>query len=328
MARGPAAAAGSVAPEGVLGMAGLMIVGTDGSESSRRALDWAAAEASARKAALRPVIVWQSPYDYGEQRYFPVDEDRLAKGAKDRLERELATVAGDGAAAVTEPLVVRGDPAQVLCEQSADADLLVVGSRGHGGFAGLMLGSVSAKCARHSRCPLVIVRDGEAEGDDRLIRRILVGVDGSDGARHALAWAAREAVLHGASVEAVSVWRDPYGGDMSLEFDMEHFRDDREVLLNRAEDQLTATVAEAAARHPGLTIDPLLLQGDDPGRILCERSADADLLVVGSRGHGGFLRLLLGSVGSTCAHHSKCPVAIIPNASSQTATPPASSPPG
>jgi nucleotide-binding universal stress UspA family protein len=309
-------------------MAGVIMVGADGSEPSRRALDWAAAEAAARKAALRPVIVWQSPYDYGEQRYFPVDEDQFAKGAKDRLEQELATVEREGSATVTDPLVVRGDPAQVLCERSADADLLVVGSRGHGGFAGLMLGSVSAKCAQHSRCPLVIVRDGGAEGDDRRIKRILVGVDGSDGARRALAWAAREAMLHGASVEAVSVWRDPYGGDMSLEFDMEHFRDDREVLLDRAEDQLTATVAEAATGHPGLAIEPLLLQGDDPGRILCERSADADLLVVGSRGHGGFLRLLLGSVGNTCAHHSKCPVAIIPNASPQATTPPAFSRPG
>lgn len=308
-------------------MAGRIIVGTDGSESSRRALDWAVAEAVARKAVLQPVIVRQSPYDYGEQRYVPVDEGQLAKGARNRLEQELAAAVGEGSATATDPLVARGDPAQVLCQRSADADLLVVGARGHGGFAELMLGSVSTKCAHHSRCPLVIVRDGGVDHDYRLIRRILVGVDGSEGSRQALAWAVEEAALRGASVEAVSVWRDPYGGDMSLEFDMEHFRDDREALLDHAQDQLTATIEGATARHPELEVDQVLLQGDDPARILCERSADADLLVVGSRGHGGFLRLLLGSVSTRCAHHSKCPVAIIPSASPAAGAPPSASRP-
>jgi nucleotide-binding universal stress UspA family protein len=295
-------------------MTGRIVVGADGSEGSSRALGWAVAEAAAREAVLQPVIVWQSPYDYGELRYAPVDEDQLAKGARKRLEQALAEVADEASATATDPLVARGDPAQVLCERSADADLLVVGSRGHGGFAGLMLGSVSIKCAHHSRCPLVIVRDGRADHDYSLIRRILVGVDESEGSRQALAWAVDEAALRGASVEALNVWRDPYGGEMSLEFDMEHFRDDRQVLVEQTQDRLAAIVAEAAAHHPGLEVVPVLLQGDDPARILCERSVDADLLVVGSRGHGGFVRLLLGSVGTTCAHHSKCPVAIIPKA--------------
>jgi nucleotide-binding universal stress UspA family protein len=293
-------------------MTGRIVVGTDGSEPSRRALGWAVAEAAVRKAVLQPAIIWQSPYDYGELRYVPVDEDQLARGAAKRLEQELAEVAGEDSATATDPLVVHGDPAQVLCERSADADLLVVGSRGHGGFAGLMLGSVSAKCAHHSRCPLVIVRDGSSGHDYSLIRRILVGVDGSPGSRRAFAWAVDEAALHGASVEALSVWRDPYGGDMNMEFDMEHYREDREVLLERAGDQLAAAVADAVARYPVLDVVPVLLQGDEPAQVLCERSADADLLVVGSRGHGGFLRLLLGSVSTACAHHGKCPVVIIP----------------
>ncbi|HET9080255.1 MAG TPA: universal stress protein [Trebonia sp.] len=294
-------------------MAGRIVVGTDGSESSKRALDWAVAEAGAREAVLQPVIVWQSPYDYGELRYVPVDEEQLAEGARKRLEQEIAEAAGEASPATTVPLVAHGDPAQVLCERSASADLLVVGSRGHGGFAGLMLGSVSTKCAHHSRCPLVIVR-GTADRDYRLVRRILVGVDGSEGSRRALAWAVDEAALHGASVEALDVWRDPYGADMSLEFDMEHFRVDRELLLERAQDRLAAAVAEAVAAHPGAEVAPVLLQGEDTTRVLCERSADADLLVVGARGHGGFLRLLPGSASIACAHHSKCPVVIIPNA--------------
>ncbi len=297
-------------------MAGRIVVGFDGSEGSRQALAWAVAEAAARKAVLQPVMIWQSPSDYGEMPYGLVAKDQLAEQAGKRLEQALAEVTGEDRVARAGPLVLRGDPAQVLCEQSANADVLVVGSRGHGGFAGLLLGSVSTKCAHHSRCPLVIVRDGNADqgpGPGRVIRRILVGVDGSEGSRRALAWAVHEAALHGASVEALEVWRDPYGGDMMPESGMEHSREDRRVLLEDAQERLAAATAEAAGRDRGVDVVPLVLQGD-AARILCERSADADLLVVGSRGHGGFVRLQLGAVGTTCAHHSKCPVAIVPKA--------------
>ncbi len=294
---------------------GRIVAGIDGSQGSRKALTWAVREAAARETILQPVIVWQSPAEHGDTRHLPVSDEQLAEeAAREQLGQVLEDVASQAPVTVADPQVVRGDPARVLCDRSASADLLVVGSRGLGGFAGLMLGSVSHKCAHHSRCPLIIVREGRAEDDHSQIRRILTGTDVSDGSRRALAWAADEAALRGASVEAVEVWADPYGGDMSLELHMEHFRAERIVLLERAEARLAATVAETAARHPGLDVVPVLLQGDDPAQILCERSADADLLVVGSRGHGGFLRLTLGSVGNACAHHSKCPVAIIPKA--------------
>ena len=153
-----------------------------------------------------------------------------------------------------------------------------------------MLGSVSLKCAHHSRCPLVIVRDGKQDRARSPFRQILVGVDGSEGSRRALAWAVAEAAPHGASVEALEVWRDPYGRDMMLEFNMEHIREDRRALLGQAQGRLAATMAVVAGRDPGGEVIPLVLQGDTPAWTLCERSADADLLVVGSRGHGGFIR--------------------------------------
>ena len=137
-------------------MAERILVGVDGSEGSRRALRWAIEQARSRKAVLRPVIVWQRTFDYGRQSYWPVDEE-IAEGARTRLAATVAEVAGPSPAVDIEPVVVEGDPGQALCAQSADADLLVVGSRGHGGFAGLVLGSVSTKCAHHSRCPVVIV---------------------------------------------------------------------------------------------------------------------------------------------------------------------------
>jgi nucleotide-binding universal stress UspA family protein len=147
-------------------VAGRILVGVDGSEGSRKALRWSIGQAAARGAVLQPVIVWQRTFDYGRQSYWPVDEE-IAADARKRLEAVVAEVAGRDRAVEIDPLVVEGDPGETLCTMSGDADLLVVGSRGHGGFAALALGPVSIKCAHHSRCPVVIVPDGRPAGDGR-----------------------------------------------------------------------------------------------------------------------------------------------------------------
>jgi nucleotide-binding universal stress UspA family protein len=131
-------------------------VGIDGSEGSRRALRWSIEQARMAGAAVCAVIVWQRTFDYGRQRYWPADEE-IAEGARKRLAATIAEVAGQNPAVEIEPVVLEGDPGQTLCRRSSGADLLVVGSRGHGGFGRLALGSVSTKCAHHSRCPVVIV---------------------------------------------------------------------------------------------------------------------------------------------------------------------------
>ena len=132
-----------------------ILVGVDGSGGSRRALRWAVEEAAAHGAAVQAVTVWQTLYEAGAVPY-PVDEDKLAEQARERLVRAIAQVAGQHAAGI-EPLVVEGDPAQTLCGRSVGADLLVLGAHGHGGFSQPTLGSVSAKCANSSHCPVVIV---------------------------------------------------------------------------------------------------------------------------------------------------------------------------
>ena len=291
-----------------------ILVGVDGSEGSRRALRWAMGEAVARRTLLQPVTVWQSPYDLGEMLYLPVDEEAIATDAKLRLDGAIAEAAGTDPAPDVDPLVLHGDPAQVLCESSADAALLVVGSRGRSGLAGVMLGSVSTKCAHHSRCPLVIVPHGDREDENRAlgqVTRILVGVDGSEGSRRALRWAIEEAAVRGASVDAVAVWQDPYRGDMTFEYEIPYLRRDRRATLEHVDGKLAEAVAEVVGHDPVVEVDPLVVEGD-PAETLCERSAGADLLVVGSRGHGGFARLMLGSVSSACAHRSRCPIAIVP----------------
>ena len=144
-------------------MSGRVMVGIDGSAGSRRALRWALAEAARRGTAVEAVTVWESPYDFGETVYFPVDEEKMAAAARDRLRTVVADEAGEDPAVPIDQVVVEGDPATVLCTRSAGADLLVVGARGRGGFTGLLLGSVSTKCVHHSRCPVVVVHPGDDE---------------------------------------------------------------------------------------------------------------------------------------------------------------------
>lgn len=138
-----------------------ILVGVDGSDGSRQALRWALHEAQVRRGVLAPVVAWESPFDVGfgqtEMVYVPVDEAKIAAGAQQRLDDLLHQVAGPQVPVEVDAAVVHGEAAQVLCDGSADAALLVVGSRGHGSFTRLLLGSVSAKCAQHSRCPVVVV---------------------------------------------------------------------------------------------------------------------------------------------------------------------------
>ena len=142
-------------------MAGTIVVGVDGSPGSRAALRWALAEAALRDAVVEAVVTWQTPtYAYtGVAVMPPVVE--LAEAASATLQEaiasEVAAMGPEVADVRVEPVVIEGPAAGLLIERSRDADLLVVGSRGYGGFRGLLLGSVSHQCASHAHCPVVVV---------------------------------------------------------------------------------------------------------------------------------------------------------------------------
>jgi nucleotide-binding universal stress UspA family protein len=138
-----------------------IVVGIDGSEHSKKALEWAVAEAKLRSAELRVVYAWMLPVyatGYGFAPGALVDPVAMGDAARSQLDKTLDDVAGDAKDVTIERKVVEGMAAQVLVEEAKGADLLVVGSRGHGGFAGLLLGSVSQQCAHHASCPVVIIR--------------------------------------------------------------------------------------------------------------------------------------------------------------------------
>ena len=142
---------------------GLIVVGVDSSEGAKEALRFAVEEARLRQARLRAVHAWD--FDAiglsGLAGFSPVvgvDLGELVRTAESALDAVLDEVAPDADGVDVERRVVEGAPATALVDESRKADLLVVGSRGHGGFAGLLLGSVSQQCAHHAACPVVIVR--------------------------------------------------------------------------------------------------------------------------------------------------------------------------
>jgi nucleotide-binding universal stress UspA family protein len=135
----------------------MIVVGVDGSEESQQALRWALAEAKLRGSSVRAVHAWR----YRGYGYIPpdvMDANALLSAAANVLRTAVDEVAGDTAGVELEQVVLQGPAAKELIDESERAEMLVVGSRGHGGFAGLMLGSVSQHCAQHAHCPVVIVR--------------------------------------------------------------------------------------------------------------------------------------------------------------------------
>ena len=148
-----------------------IVVGVDGSEGSIRALRFALEEARVRDVELRVVHAWHIPPAIYGSGWVPtgVDLDEYRKLAEASLARSLADAGADDAGLAVTPVLREGEPVDVLCAEAAHADLLVVGSRGLGGFRGLLLGSVSQQVVHHSPCPVVVVpgKDRDDAGGER-----------------------------------------------------------------------------------------------------------------------------------------------------------------
>jgi nucleotide-binding universal stress UspA family protein len=274
---------------------GRVVVGVDGSPSSEHALRWAAAQSRLTGQPLHAIITWQLPVSYDGWIVPDVDWGGDAAGT---LQKSVENVlsAAEGARVVQH--VMRGHPAKVLVDETGDAaDLLVVGSRGHGSFAGLVLGSVSQHVVAHAACPVAVVR---GDDDRHPAGGIVVGVDGSPESKGALRWAAREAEAAGRPLHAVLV------GELSLAYGLVD-RAEPDWAAH-AEHTLSAAVDDALGAEAA-TVHREVLEGP-PSEMLLRRATDADLLVLGSRGRGGFTGLLLGSVSQHAAAHAPCPVVV------------------
>lgn len=137
-----------------------IVVGVDGSDESQAALRWALEEARLRGATVRAVYAWRDPYVLAPGYGLPEDFefDALREKAVERLDVVVAGVVGTQSDVPIEAVVAEGPAGSVLVEAAEDAEILVVGSRGHGGFVGLLLGSVSQQCVTHAPCPVLVVR--------------------------------------------------------------------------------------------------------------------------------------------------------------------------
>lgn len=138
----------------------MIVVGVDGSKSSRDAIRWAVEEARLRKTTVQALYAWQGPPVVG-MGYVPpdlLDPAEMQKHAEEIVAAAVAEAAGAEPDPAVESRAIRGVAPSVLVEASRDAELVVLGSRGHGGFAGLLLGSVGQQCVHHAVCPVVIVR--------------------------------------------------------------------------------------------------------------------------------------------------------------------------
>lgn len=292
-----------------------VVVGVDGSQPALRAVAWAAPEAVRRGVPLRLVLAfgWPTGHHVGQPDLGIDAREALLRGARAQL-AEAAEVAQATAPGVeVERQLVVGFPIAVLEAESTRAQLLVVGDRGLGGVAGLLLGSVAVALAAHADAPVVVARgagDGGARGaGDGGARRadgrpVVVGIDGSPTSEAALAFAYDAAAARRVPLVAVHTWWDllvdpalaPLLDWAAIE------ADEHQVLAER--------LAGWGQKYPDVPVRRVVCR-DRPARRLLEQAADAQLVVVGSRGRGAVRGLLLGSVSHALLHHSPCPVAVV-----------------
>jgi nucleotide-binding universal stress UspA family protein len=227
------------------------------------------------------------------------DMTEIEAGCRDRL-RDATTTAFDGHPGVDyEFETVRLNAGRALLAEAEHADLVVVGSTGAGAITRFLLGSTTGALLASSPCPVVVVPTETPAPTSRIV----VGTDGSEHADHAVRWAADEADRRGAELVIVHGWKRGY--HLTIE-GVDRADDlapvDAELILDRA--------VEAARAVSGVSVEGRLVEGNVTDTLL-EHSTAADLLVVGSRGRGGFRAMLFGSTATAAATHSHCPTVVV-----------------
>ena len=269
-----------------------VVVAYDGSEGAERALEWAIEHALAHRVHLE-MVASSGDVVYLPERSAQQDDDLVAEWLV-QAERRLRERG-------VEQWRTRGTANKIVAElidASRDASMVVVGAQGYGYLRGLVLGSVSQHVTRHAHCPVVVVREVENAGSTRVV----VGVDGSETNRKALEFAFEAAAANGGPVVAV------HGRGLSAVGSWDVARSAAEVA--EVDDVLLEATDEVRRAHPDVPVE-LVSAPLPPIRAIADASADAALVVVGSRGRGGFTGLLLGSVSATVLQHAQCPVVVV-----------------
>ncbi len=277
---------------------GTVIVGYDGSPDAKRALAWGATYAADTKSPLRVVAAT------GDMRVRQVTE------LDQEWERNrLAELTADARAAVAAaPLpadtleLVDAAAAPALIAGADPTSTIVLGSRGHGRLSSALSGSVSQHVAVHAPCTVVVVREQSSPEE----KRVVVGVDASEGSGPAMRFAFEHAERTGAPLTALHVLQTWAPGPP---YASRYVSDRFAGQIAAAEPVIDQALAADARKHPSVDLDRQIVAGS-AGRVLSDASEEAALVVVGARGRGAFASMLLGSVGQSVLHHARCPVVI------------------
>lgn len=290
---------------------GSIVVGIDGSPSSGHALDWAIEEAVRRHTPLHLVhAMGLDPFVTTAMAKSPeaggLEEGAQAHADSDAaLDAAVARVTDLGPTLTVTTEVTPGDPAPHLIELSRDADTVVVGSRGRGGARSAALGSVSLDVSMHAHCPVATVH--EAPRAHAVRPRVVVGVDGSVQSDRAVEYAFGQASSRGIDLLAVHTWWLEFlDGAMAVTVpsaQWERIEQEQRLLLSEA-------LGGWRDKYPDVTVREQVRRAH-PVEALVRESYDAELVVVGSRGRGGFTGLMLGSVSHGVLHRAKSPVVVV-----------------
>jgi nucleotide-binding universal stress UspA family protein len=285
-----------------------VVVGVDGSPESRAAVDIGAWEAHRRRLPLRLVHGHQPPVMYGPSVTIAYDPATPLRQAGELVHTEAARVHARYPDLTTTTAVTVAEPGGVLVEESRTAALVVLGSRGVSSFYSMLLGSVSARVATHAQAPVIVVRSAAADADERRRAGVVVGVDGSPGSAAAVEFAFDEASARDTGMTAVYAWTVPPTHNLGPITESYYDPVDAQQEADRV---LAEALAGWQEKFPEVSVVREALHSLNPLRTLIEESADAELVVVGARGRGGFASLLLGSVSDGLVRHAQVPVAVV-----------------
>ena len=280
-----------------------VVVGVDGSAQALRAVRWAVPEARRRQAVLRLITALartndrmagppgMGPAPYGEY---------LRRAAEEGLAAAAAAAAEVDPDVPVEQDLVIGFAVGVLHEQSHTAELLVVGDSGRARIASVLAGSVAVSAVARSACPVVVVRGGVPAAD----APVVVGIDGTRLSEAAIPFAFDEAAARRVPLVAVHAWLDVLDDPVGAELV------DGQSAALWADEVLAERLAGWGEKYPDVAVRRLVARGL-AGHALLDQAATAQLVVVGSRGHGEIAGLLLDSVSNALVHNAGCPVAVV-----------------
>jgi nucleotide-binding universal stress UspA family protein len=284
-----------------------VVVGVDGSEESLRAVEWAALEAKRHSSPLRIV---SAPSLVPRMHAYNASPAAIANALRGIAARALdaAIIRSEE---VTQGLsittgLLSGPPALAVAESGAKASILVVGARGAGGFAAMVLGSVSRYAATRAPCPVVVVR----EESMAVHREIAVGIRDPQDTNQTLAFAFEEAALRHADLVAVHTW---FPSALHLSAEATELRPtDPDRIAAEAASSLAAALKGWREKYPGVPVRHDVIRGH-PARVLASYSARADLVVLGRHGHPADASPGIGSIQHAVLDHAHGPVAVVPS---------------